>query len=403
MCAEELERSRIPQTSDPYFEEIRPYLDGEVQEELWELLTSEEVQGIVQHFFGELGEEQLRKMVRHAESVADFKKTFMAPVAHKIREASTESLTISGCSHLDRSGEEKYLFISNHRDIILDSAFLNLMMLQQDLSLPRIAIGDNLLITPWIKALVRLAGAFIVKRKPSMREMLQESKRLSSYIRSSILYREESIWLAQSEGRRKNSDDRTQTAILKMLSLSSDQRDLAKALTPLHITPMAISYEYDPCDYLKAQEMQEKRDNPEWKKSAADDLLNMQSGLQGNKGRVHIAIGTPLQHLEELLEHVDSPKEALQAVADEIDRQIFLNYRFYPCNYIAYDLLYGGDRFASMYATKERAAFELYLEGQIEKIKVASGQKDRPFLKDKLQEMYAMPLRNHLKTKGEIR
>ena len=403
MCEDGVVGCEVPLTGDPYFEGIRPYLDSEVPAVLRELLGSAEVIGIVRHFFGPLSESELEQMMAGVDGVNSFKKRFLAPVADKIRKASCESLTISGCSHLDRSGGEKYLFISNHRDIILDSAFLNLMMLEHGLSLPRMAIGDNLLIMPWIEQLVRLAGAFIVKRHPSIREMLQESKRLSSYIRSSILHGEESVWLAQSEGRRKNSDDRTQTAILKMLSLSSKERDLAKALTPLHITPMSISYEYDPCDYLKAQEMQEKRDNPEWKKSALDDLQNMRSGLEGNKGRVHIAIGTPLRDLEGLLEHTSTPKDALQVVASEIDRQIFLGYRFYPCNYIAYDLLYGGGSFGSMYSTKERAAFELYLEGQMEKIKVSSGQKDSTFLRGKLLEMYAMPLRNHLKTKGEIR
>lgn len=393
---------KLLKTSDEYFADIRPLLDEEVQSALEILIQQPEIQMIVKEILGKSSKEELREIVAVSTSVNEFKRHVMAPAADTIRQKSTFSLTSSGKSYLDRTGREKYLFISNHRDIILDSAFLNLLMLEAGLSLPRIAIGDNLLIMPWIKTLVRMSGSFIVKRKPSIREMLEESKRLSSYIRSSVVLNEESVWLAQSEGRRKNSNDRTQISVLKMLSMSSSERHPADALQDLKITPLSITYEYDPCDYLKAQEMLQKELNPDWTKSPMDDLINMQTGIEGNKGRVHFAITEPLGDLRQICEKAVDSKDAIRMIAEEIDRRIFLNYRFYPNNYVAYDLFYGGTEFKGMYSTKERANFELYLEGQIDKIKV-DGKKDSKFLHHKLLEMYAMPLKNHLATKKILR
>lgn len=397
------EMNNIPRTRDDYFKDIRPFLDEEVRENLKSLLEVDEIKAIIDGLIlNNITEQELAQQVETIDSVNAFKKVLLAPVAREIQKRSTFSLTSSGKSNLDETGEEKYLFISNHRDIILDAAFLNVIMMERGLSLPRVAIGDNLLIKPWIRSLVRMGSAFIVKRKPSMREMLVESKRLSMYIRSCIAYNEESVWLAQSEGRRKNSDDRTQLAVLKMLTMSSDEKDVSKALAPLNITPVAITYEFDPCDYLKAQEMLQKKINPEWKKSPMDDMINMQTGLQGEKGRVHFAISTPLKDLSSITARAEDKKQELQMIADEIDRDIFLNYRFYPSNYAAYDLLYGGTTFKDMYSTKERAHFELYLENQIDKVRV-DGKKDSAFLLNKLLEMYSTPLKNHLLAKKELR
>lgn len=392
----------IPKTSDDYFADIRPLLDSEVQNQLRELVRVPEVQRVIKNYLGQISEQELASQINSIQSINEFKAKLLQPVVAVIQKRSTFCLTSSGKSNLDRSGKEKYLFVSNHRDIILDSAFLNILMLEVGMGLPRIAIGDNLLLTPWIRTLVRMAGAFIVKRKPSIREMLEESKKLSMYIRSSVGYDEESVWLAQSEGRRKDSNDRTQTSVLKMLTLSSSERDIAKALEPLKITPTAITYEYDPCDYLKAQEMLQKRLNPEWKKSGEDDLINMQTGIEGQKGRVHFSFAQPLRDLATITMGAKDSKEALKMVAEEIDRQIFLNYRFYPSHYAAYDLLFGGSEFQGMYSVKERANFEIYLDEQIAKVKV-DGKKDSDFLRHKLLEMYSTPLKNHLFARKEIR
>lgn len=389
-------------TDDIYFDSIRPYIDSEVQEAATNLLRQEEIQGILHHFFGTISEEQLEKMLEQATSIARFKEIFLKPIIEQITKASTFSLTISGKSKLAKRGDEKQLFISNHRDIILDSAFLNYLLYSSGLGFPRIAIGDNLLISEWIRMVVRLADAFIVKRSPSMREMLVESKRLSNYILSSVAGGEASVWLAQSEGRRKNSDDRTQVAVLKMLTLSAERGESeVDLLSKLHITPVAITYEYDPCDYLKAKEMLAKELDPSWKKSPFDDLINMRTGLEGQKGRVHFAIGETLYDLSSITQAAETKQEVLQLVAEEIDRQIFTNYRFYPNNYVAFDALHGGNQFAKMYSDKEKAQFEKYLEQQIAKVEAAP--EHHQFLREKILEMYSTPLKNHLITTKQYR
>lgn len=388
-------------TTDEYFESIRPFLDQEVKPALRSIIEEEEVQQIIRRFFGELSKEEMLQMADDVQGVYDFKENFLAPVAQSIRDKSTFSLTISGKSKLDRSGAEKYLFISNHRDIILDSAFLNLLCLENGMSMPRIAIGDNLLLTDWIYKIVRLADAFIVKRSLPIRELLEESKRLSAYMRSSVVLNEESVWLAQSEGRRKDSDDRTQTAVLKMLNLSAGDLDYAEALQELKITPIAITYEYDPCDYLKAKEMLARKLDPKWTKGPIDDLVSMQTGLEGYKGRVHFAIGETLRDISSVTSQATNKQEILESVAKEIDRQIFTNYRFYPNNYIAFDELHGGAEFGKMFSDKERKAFIEYIEGQIKKTEVSDDH--YTFVRERLLEMYAIPLRNHLITTKKYR
>lgn len=389
-------------TEDAYFESIRPYLDSEVQEAVQQIIKEETILAVAHEVWGDISEGQLGAMAAECKSIKDFKVKMAKPIIDYILKHSTFSLTMSGKSKLDRSGGEKYLFISNHRDIILDSAFLNYLSIEAGLPLPRIAIGDNLLITEWIRAVVRLSDAFIVKRKPSMREMLVESKRLSNYIRSSVVGDEASVWLAQSEGRRKNSDDRTQTAVLKMLTLSAEKgQNDQELLEELKITPIAITYEYDPCDYLKAKEMLAKHLDPEWKKSPIDDMINMQTGLLGQKGRVHFSIGETLRDLSALTQSAGSKQEILNVVAQEIDRQIFTNYRLYPNNYVAFDLLHGGRQFEHMYSPKEEQTFVDYLEGQVKKVEAA--EEHQSFVRERILEMYATPLKNHLITTKQMR
>ncbi|MDD7437997.1 MAG: 1-acyl-sn-glycerol-3-phosphate acyltransferase [Bacteroidales bacterium] len=389
-------------TGDAYFESIRPYLDSEVQEGVQSIMKEEMLVKIMKQVYGEINEEQLKAIVAQCHTIFDFKVKMVKPVLDYLLKHTTFSLTMSGKSKMDRSGAEKYLFISNHRDIILDSAFLNYLCIEAGLPLPRIAIGDNLLITDWIRAVVRLCDAFIVKRHPSMREMLLESKRLSSYIRSSVSGNEASAWLAQSEGRRKNSDDRTQTAVLKMLTLSADkEQSEQEILQELKITPISITYEYDPCDYLKAREMLAKKLDPEWKKSPMDDMINMQTGLMGQKGRIHFSIGDTLRDLSVITRSAENKQEVLDLVAKEIDCQIFTNYRFYPNNYIAFDLLHGGRQFEKMYSPKEEQTFTNYLEEQIKKVEAS--EEHYNFVKERILEMYSMPLKNHLVTTKQIR
>jgi hypothetical protein len=291
---------------------------------------------------------------------------------------------------------ESNLFISNHRDIVLDAAFFNILLFDQNKETTEIAIGDNLLIYPWIEKLVRLNKSFIVKRGVSVRQMLIVSKHLSDYIHDTIRNRKQSIWLAQREGRAKDSDDRTQTSLLKMLTLH-DSSDPLNTIKELNIIPLSISYEYDPCDFLKAKEYQLKRDNAEYKKSQADDIENMYTGITGYKGRVHFRLGKCINSFLCEIPSDSGRNEMLDKVAEIIDREIFRNYTFYPINYIAYDLMTGTEKFSSEYNKEEKQNFISYINSQVEKIDIPN--KDLDFLRRKIIEMYGNTVKNNLNIK----
>ena len=390
-----------------YFDDIRPIKDEEVQATVRELLADPEAGSMLRHLIKESGLEESR--ISEIDSVQGLKGGAIAPALRVLLSKTAFSYTSSGKSGLDGTGKTKYTFITNHRDIILDSAILNLVMLDAGMPMSEIAIGDNLLLRPWIRQVVRLAGAFIVKRSVGVREMLSESKKLSTYMRRNIEEGRTSQWIAQREGRAKDSDDRTQQSVLKMLAMSAEGGESPlEALLALNVVPVAFSYEYDPCDYLKALELLQKARGTYKKEEKISDLLSMQTGLTGFKGRIHVAIGDPLSAL------VDGRKEEIEAlpkndqyraIAEIIDENLFAHYRFYPCNYIAYDLLHGGRLGEGLYSKRERLKFELYLEDQLDKLrdfKEAKGE--REFLHRKLLEMYSNPLKNSRelkKAKGE--
>ena len=258
-----------------------------------------------------------------------------------------------------------------------------------------IGIGDNLLIYPWIKRLVRMNKAFTVRRGLTAHEMMRSSQLMSRYIHYAVTQKKENIWIAQREGRAKDSDDRTQDSVLKMLAMGATTPDGSPSgsLRELNIVPLTISYEYDPCDYLKAQEFLQKRDNPAFKKSRQDDLDNMKTGIFGYKGRVQYHCAAPINTwLDELK---DLPRnEFFPAVSQRIDRELHRNYRLYPCNYIALDELEGTQTYADHYTLQDKERFENYLQGQLAKIKIPN--KDEAFLRERMLTMYANPLRNYL-------
>lgn len=307
---------------------------------------------------------------------------------------TTDGVAAVGIDNLEK--EESYLFISNHRDIVLDAALLNIMFFDNDRNTSEIAIGDNLLIYPWITDLVRLNKSFIVKRKVSIREMLATSKQLSEYIYDTINRRNQSIWLAQREGRSKDSDDRTQGSLLKMLTLY-DRTEPLKALQALNIVPLALSYEYDPCDYLKAKEFQQKRDNPEHVKSQSDDIENMRTGITGYKGKVVFSFGNPInEKLEETTDNVEK-SDVLSFVSKSIDTEIFRSYYFFPINWVAYDMMMGTINHSDKYSDSDVENFNSYLDRQIDKIDLPN--KDYNFLRGKIIEMYGNTVKNQLSVK----
>lgn len=378
--------------NNPYnFDDIRPLNNNEVSAVIEELIASRELQEALRYIIPDLDWEALTKKMRLCQTKEQFKETISYDLVMLVAKLSTSSLTISGGSRLT---QDACTFISNHRDIVLDAAFLNILLYDIGHGLTQIAIGDNLMIHPWIKPVVRLNNSFIVKRNISVRQTLEASKKLSAYIHHTIKETKESIWIAQREGRAKDANDTTQSSVLKMLNLAGEQ-DVLTNLMSLNIVPIAISYEYDPCDYLKAQEFQLKRDNPDFAKSKRDDLLNMEMGILQQKGRVHFTICNPINPTLTSLSHTKSKNELIAGIASVIDREIYANYRFYPCNYVAYDMLYNTLRCCSNYDQQEKEMFEAYLQRQLDKIDVPN--KDGSFLRNKLLEMYSNPLKNNLK------
>lgn len=374
------------------FDEIRPYRDDELPQIYEELIADEAFRHVVSIVMPGIPFEAIARQMHACRTVLEFQKTFCYPLLKKIMSEATLGTSLDINSLTDRS--RAYTYVSNHRDIVLDSGFLSVLLVEQGLSTVEIAIGDNLLIYPWIKKLVRINKSFIVQRALTMRQMLESSARMSRYMHYAIAEKGESIWIAQREGRAKDSDDRTQESVLKMMAMGGEG-DLIDRLCQMNIVPTALSYEYDPCDYLKAQEFQLKRDCPDYRKTQADDLQNMQTGIFGFKGHVHFQTAPCINEQLMALDR-SQPKTALFAqVAALIDRGIHAGYRLYPGNYVADDLLTGTPRHADRYTAAEREAFEGYVEKQLGRISLP--QKDEPFLREKLLLMYANPLRNQEK------
>jgi hypothetical protein len=338
--------------------------------------------------------EALGPMMHGCKSILEFQYTFIRPLMEGVIKKCTTGLT-NDFARLGLSKEkENYTYISNHRDIVLDSGLLDMVLFaQMGLNTVEIAIGDNLLIYPWIKTLVRLNRSFVVTRKGGIREMLQSSIRLSSYMHYVIGEKKAPVWIAQREGRSKDSTDHTQESLLKMFAMGGEGTP-AERLISLNLAPLAISYEYDPCDWLKALEFQMKRDNPDHKKSQDDDLANMKTGIFGYKGRVHYQAAECMNDFIAALPADMSKNDFYATIAAEIDRRIYSNYQLFPGNYVAIDLLQGGDAHASYYTAEERATFEQYINGQLQKIQLPN--KDEDYLRTKILEMYANPALNQL-------
>lgn len=379
------------------FDDIRPLDNSEVAGAIEELATNDDLIEALRYIKPDLDPQQFTDYMRTCKTKEQFKSILAYDAVMTIAKKTTFSLTISGKSRLPE-GNPACTFISNHRDIVLDAAFLNVMLYEVGYGLTQVAIGDNLLIKPWIDTVVRLNNAFIVKRGVSGRQQLEASMTLSQYIHYTIKETKESLWIAQREGRAKDSDDKTQSSILKMLNMGGDTKNILTNIMELNIVPVSISYEYDPCDFLKAQEFQLKRDNPDFVKSKRDDLLAMETGILNNKGRVHFTICNPINKSLALLDPNMEKAELYSAIASTIDREIYTHYRFYPCNYVAYDMITGTSRFREMYGTKDKAQFEEYLQTELDKIVIPN--KDEAYLRHKILEMYTNPLKNYLATQG---
>lgn len=370
------------------FDEIRPYGPGEVKQAVEALLHDRQFMAMLRGFLP-LPKGVIRFLVRTmfigVNTPLAFQKRFMARVVRYVLKKCSDGCTYSG--HPLPVKSQHHTYVSNHRDIVLDSAILSLKLFEKGYDTTvEIAIGDNLLIYPWIKTLVKLNKAFTVKRGLSPRQLMESSILMSKYIHYAVTEKGENIWIAQREGRAKDSDDRTQESVLKMLSLGGK-------LQELNIVPLCISYEYDPCDYLKAKEFQLKRDNSAYKKSKQDDLENMKVGIMGYKGRIHYECAPCIN--EWLGELEGMPKaDYFAEVAKRMDRDIHAGYKLFPGNFIAMDMLSGKKEYADHYTADDVERFNKYLSRQLEKIDIPN--KDEAFLRNCILNMYANPAKNKL-------
>lgn len=377
------------------FDEIRPYEAEELPKVFDELLADFEFTAIMQSFFKNVPFETLKTQLYACKDSTMVQKTFFYPLIKDLLAKCSKGLVLHAETIPKEERDGSFTFVSNHRDIVLDAALLNLLMVENSFrTTGEIAIGDNLLVKPWIEKLVRINKSFIVQRSLGMREMLLSSKRMSRYMHFAISEKHESIWIAQREGRAKDSNDRTQEAVLKMMAMGGEGGTI-ESLKALNIVPLTISYEYDPCDYLKAKEFQQKRDIPGFKKNGADDLLNMYTGIFGYKGHIVYRTASPVNTWIDSLS--DLPKgELFKAIAEKMDRAIHAGYELFPGNYIALDLLNNDTTYAGKeYTEEEKDIFRRYITSRIALVDLEN--RDDDFIREQLLTMYANPLINHLK------
>lgn len=372
------------------FDAIRPFEPEELPAVYERLLADAQFRAVLAAAMPGEPIDGLAARMRECRTCLDFQVRFCYNFLAGLLSRVSDGCEMD-CSAISKQG--RYTFVSNHRDIVLDSALLDKLLIDSGFGTTcEIAIGDNLLAAPWIKDLVRLNKSFIVERSAGLREMLASSKRMADYMHYVIQRKHDNIWIAQREGRAKDSDDRTQPSVLKMMAMGGEGSP-AERLRQLHIVPLAISYEYDPCDYLKAREFQLKRDVEGWKKTRQDDVLSMKTGILGRKGRIHYHCAPCIDTFLDALDPAMPKGELFDAVARRIDREIHSRYRLYPGNYAAADLLWPGQGFGRGCTGAERDAFERYIESRLELVDLP--QKDEPFLRECLLKMYANPVRNH--------
>lgn len=369
------------------FDDIRPYSDSEFREHMNELLRDERFRSVMTALYQpQAVANSIMDQISHCEDTDSFQQNIVRPLLDRIVDTTSSGLTFSGFDQLD--AQKNYLFISNHRDIILDPAFLNYIMFKVALPRTEIAIGDNLFVYDWIREMVKLNRAFVVRRNLAFREQLSASKHLSEYIRYAILEKKEPVWIAQKEGRAKDGCDKTQLAILKMLNMSN-QKSLVEGFRDLNIVPLAISYEVEPCGVFKVEELLKRKHDPSFKKSQSDDLQSMGSGIMQFKGHMHFGFGKPLNdNIDEICKDL-RPNDAIQAIAEYIDRCVYSNYKLRPNNYIACDLLEANNRHAEKYSEEEKSAFVERMNDDLSKVDFDYEESRPQYL-----EMYANPVLN---------
>lgn len=382
------------------FEDIAPYDDSQYREKIAALVKEPGFEHAVRYVMPDIDYPAFVEQLLSVNNQHDFQHNVMGPFLELLVKTTTAGLTCDGLDNI--APGESYTFITNHRDIVLDASFLNLCFIRRHMPITQVAIGNNLLIYDWITDLVKLNRSFIVKRDTGVVEALQAARHLSDYIHYTLNTRNESVWIAQRQGRAKDSNDLTQESLIKMIGLAPEE-SYKDNVVSARLLPVSISYEFDPNDYLKVREFLLKRRDPDFKKSQHDDLFSMETGILKYKGRVHMRIGRCISPAIEAFEGT-----ARQAVVKEacrlIDNTIHCGYRLFPCNYIAYDKLNDTPQFADRYTEDDVEAFKKYVDTQLAKVDVPDiTPEEADFMRQTMLTMYANPLKNHLAAGGACR
>ena len=370
------------------FDAIRPFYETEVNEALQSVIPHPMMKALMNFTFPEMDDEVWKAQLKKTHSIRDFQCNFIYHTVQRILENSSDGLTTSGFEHLEKNNS--YLFISNHRDILLDTTLLNAALFQNGHLMTASAIGDNLVQKSFIKTLARLNRNFLVLRGLSPREMLQSSKLLSEYMGQLLLHENRSVWIAQREGRTKDGNDETNPGVLKMIGMASDEADVMQYFKKLKIVPVSISYEYDSTDVLKMPQLLAEANNEVYVKSKNEDLNTILSGVMGQKKRIHLHIGKVLDtEMDQIVAENDSSNKQIQALAQKIDDAVLSNYKLWPTNFIAYDIVHKTSTYSHMYTESEKSLFERRLEMRI--------GVDNPIALEGFLAMYANPVVNKLK------
>ena len=370
------------------FDSIRPFYDTEVNDALSDVIQHPMMKALMNFSFPDVADEVWKEQLKRTHSIRDFQCNFIYQSVRKILEKSSEGLTTSGFEHLEKN--TSYLFISNHRDILLDTTLLNATLFEHGLVMTASAIGDNLVKKSFLKILAKLNRNFLVLRGLSPREMLQSSKLLSEYIKQLLLYENRSVWIAQREGRTKDGNDATNPGVLKMLGMASEDKNVMEYFKKIKIVPVSISYEYDPTDVLKMPQLMAEANNEIYVKEKNEDFQNILSGVLGQKKRIHIHIGKVIDsEIDTIVATEDNSNKQVLALAQAIDDAILTNYKLWPTNFIAYDILHKTNQYSHLYTENEKSLFERRLEMRIDH--------DNPVLLEGFLSMYSNPVVNKLK------
>ena len=375
------------------FDAIRPFYDSEINEAIQSAVNHPMLKAMMNFTFPELEDEVWKEQLKKTHSIRDFQCNFIYHTIQKVLEKSSEGLTTSGFEKLKKN--TSYLFVSNHRDILLDTTLLNVCLFEHGLVMTASAIGDNLVKKAFLSTLAKLNRNFLVLRGLTPREMLQSSKLLSEYIGQLLLRENRSVWIAQREGRTKDGNDETNPGVLKMIGMGSDEENLMNYFKKLKVVPVSISYEYDPTDVLKMPQLMAEANNEVYIKEKNEDFMTILSGIMGTKKRIHISVGDVLDtEIDKIIAENDNSNKQIQALAQVIDDSILKNYQLWPTNFIAYDILNETNRFAHLYKESEKSLFERRLEMRI--------GSDNPVTRQGFLSMYANPVVNKLKYQDVI-